>query len=209
MAVDNEPEPFWTGDDEEQRVDQWRESVSFREGWGQVKSCGELNGSSGVWVEKNVLGALKIPRSAAWITDCLDTYYESDGAAKRLKSEPIVGLVKHLNIPACSHMPHPSESDIVNLAVKDHIHRLLGELSVAQPDMIVTLGNAALRVINKLAEPGECKLRKLSADDSYGTVRSVRINGRDIDWLPLAHPAAPAVYQEAHKMWMGRRAATA
>lgn len=30
----------------------------------------------------------------------------------------------------------------------------------------------------------------------------VWIEGRSLAWLPLAHPAAPGVYQQAHAAWV-------
>ena len=209
VGVDNEPEPFWPGLDELQRIRRWRDAVAFRAEWGRIEPCGPLNGSSGEWLDRRILGVLNTPRTNAWITDCLDVYHESDDAAKRLDSDAIAAMVKRLDIPARCHRAHPSESEIVNAALSGHTLRLLGELQTAQPDCVVTLGNAALRVFNALVESGGAQIRKLSPDDSYGTVLPVQVNGRDVDWIPLAHPAAPAVYQTAHDLWTMRRAQSA
>lgn len=198
VAVDNEPEPFWTGSDEAERIERWLECVAFREEWGLVRPCGGLNGPSGDWVQANVLDALEVARDEAWITDCLDTYFESEGAARRLESESVATLVRELSIPPHRNAPHPSESEIVRLAKAGHRDRLVAELGVARPDCVVTLGNAALRVFGDLAQVGDAAIRKLSVD-GYGTPVSALVHGRRVRWLPLAHPAAPTIYQVAHQ----------
>ena len=59
MAVDNEPVPFWNGHDEDDHVARWKAAVGFRDvEWGGVTRVGDLNGSSGLWVDNNVLGPL-------------------------------------------------------------------------------------------------------------------------------------------------------
>ena len=204
VAVDNEPEPFWTGDDQRDRIDAWVDSVSFRDDWGRVESCGNLNGSSGKWVQSQVIDQLGVARHETWITDCLDTYFESDAASKRLASEAVSRLVNMHGISVCCHLPHPTESQIVQMALDEHRERLISELSVAHPERVVTLGNAALRVFGKIVKGAERSISKLSAE-SYGEPIDVRVDGRSIEWIPLAHPAAPAVYQEAHKNWVAAR----
>lgn len=201
VAVDNEPEPFWTGEDEEQQFENWRKTVSFQDKWGEVKPCGRLNGSSGIWVQKRILNVLKVPRARTWITDCLDTYHESKGATSRLGSDPVATLVKTLGIPERCLDAHPSEHEIVAKALKGHTTRLTAELRVAQPKTVVTLGNAALRVLNELVDAGGPRIPKLSSGESYGRPLTVRIDGRACEWVPLAHPAAPAAYQIAHDRW--------
>lgn len=204
VAIDNEPEPFWTGDDQSDRIDSWLDAVSFRDDWGRVEPCGNLNGPSGEWVQSEVIEQLGVARHDVWITDCLDTYFQSDAAAKRLDSESVSRWVKLLGIPAGCHSPHPTESQIVQMSLGEHRERLTTELSVARPERVVTLGNAALRVFGEIVDGAERSIRKLSVD-AYGEPINVCVAGRSAEWIPLAHPAAPAVYQEAHKAWVAAR----
>ena len=88
------------------------------------------------------------------------------------------------------------------MAIRHHIPRLLAEIRVCGPDRIITLGNAALRVIRHLAGAPEDVPARLSADASYGTPRQLVVGGHSIQLLPLAHPAAPAVYQQAQRGWL-------
>src|SRR3954451_22270808 len=77
LAVDNEPEPFWTGHDQDAKVQSWKSLVGWNDRWGTVNSVDGLNGPSGQWVERNILEWMGDGRDAAWITDCLDTYRAS------------------------------------------------------------------------------------------------------------------------------------
>jgi len=209
VAVDNEPEPFWTGDDEHERIEQWQRDVSFRESWGRVSACGRLNGSSGRWVKEQVLSPLGAARSQAWITDCLDIYYESEQAAVHLEQPAVREAISRLGIRPRCLLPHPSEAAIVREALAAHAERLGAEIRTARPELIVTLGNAALRVLAALAESSEPRLGRLSPDlQTYGCVGRVQVDGRSVAWLPLAHPGAPGPYQRAHAAWVQSRRTT-
>jgi hypothetical protein len=208
IAVDNEPEPFWTGADQVERIERWKAAVGFDETWGQIAPCGSLNGPSGAWVEARILAPLEARRADAWITDCLDTYRASVGGAARILDTYAPFAEEH-GLPAASVEPHPSEGEIVKAALLAHRERLLRELHVARPEVVVTLGNAALRVFRELAEvevaddPGTA-LRSDPA--TYGRRRPVRLGSGAAEWVPLAHPAAPAPYQRAHDAWISRGA---
>jgi hypothetical protein len=200
MAVDNEPEPFWNGEDENKYIERWKKAVEFRDGeWGEVASVGALNGSSGGWVDDHVLVPLKADRDDAWITDCLDKYFSSTAGAHRI-ADTYEPFAKRMRLPSARLSAHPSETAIVDESTRHHTARLRQELSDAEPDIVVTLGNAALRVFRGIAgKMGD--IWKLRADSNYGSEVVVSFDGRRIVWLPLAHPAAPPVYQLAHAGW--------
>jgi uracil-DNA glycosylase len=108
-------------------------------------------------------------------------------------------------LPPAELAPHPSEAQIVSDGIDQNLARLRRELTAAAPDVIVTLGNAALRVLRKLLGDSAAPT-KLTVTD-YGTEPSVNLNGHGMSWLPLAHPAAPGPYRVAHETWMARRPA--
>jgi len=209
VAVDTEPEPFWTGHDEAAQIERWRREISFLSSWGRVAPCGRLNGSSGVWVDELVLQPLSTDRAGAWITDCLDNYFASAGAAARLAEDEIVCSMKENGIVVPNHRAHLSENEIVREALQSDAGRLRSELRRASPRIVVTLGNAALRVMSELAVAGKGP-RCLSAEgEDYGVPLRGRSGNLTFDWLPLAHPASPAPYQRAHTNWVASRKAAA
>jgi len=202
VAVADEPEPFWDGEDQESRIKEWAESLPWNPDWGQISSPGELNGSSGTWLFEQVLTPLRIARAQPWTTDCLDIYHESKGAAKRLDEPRFRDILARLKIQDRSLPSHPSEGQIVRNAQLD---RLRSELANCQPRYVITLGNAALRVFGSLIE-GSAPIRKLVADSSYGRGFEVRIAGvSSIELLPLAHPGARGDFPQAHAKWRESR----
>lgn len=200
MAVDNEPAPFWTGDDEVERVEAWKAAVGWTSDWGVASPAKGFNGPSGAWVAEKVLAPLGAVRDDAWITDCLDTYRCSTDLQRRL-TDTYAPFAARRGLPSPTMARHPSESQIVREGVTDHRGRLLAELDEARPELIVTLGNAALRVMRRLVEAEDVSRRNVAVS-MYGQRLAVRVDGRHVEWLPLAHPAAPRAYQEAHARWV-------
>lgn len=198
LAVANEPEPFWTGDDQADVIEAWKSAIGWTSAWGSAEPAQELNGPSGQWVETQILAPLGYSRSDAWITDCLDTYRTSSGMAAAIESvyQP---FATSQDLPAAHLATHPDESAIVREALEGHLARLGSELNEARADLVVTLGNAALRVMARLLDSGQAP-KKLSPEDYGGTIAAT-FQEQEFEWIPLAHPAAPAAYQDAHRQW--------
>lgn len=204
IAVDNEPWIFWDGRKELDIMKTWTETVQFDLSWGHIEPAKRLNGSSGIWVDEYVLSPLKISRHEAWLTDCLDTYRCSKGLAARLK-DTYMRMAPEFGLPAYNLLPHPDENAIVSEALAHLRDRLIQELEAAHPELVVTLGNAALRVFRELALeiPPEAPGKLSLLPGLYGRrIKTKLSTGCFIDWLPLAHPAAPQHYQQAHKIWV-------
>ena len=212
LAVDNEPEPFWDGSGELGLIENWKKQVGFQEEWGDAIPTNGFNGTSGSWLAEQVLKPLEIQREEAWITDCLYTYRLSARMKKRIGDtyRPIAGIK---NLPPSNILPHPSEDTIVYEVLSKHLPTLREEVEAVEPDLVVTLGNAASRVFsgylthrNENRDPAllptEGKERVLSVR-GYWRRLSVRLwSMREANWLPLAHPAAPRPYQTAHLTWL-------
>jgi len=205
MPVDDEPTPFWDGADEAGRVGSWAMRVGFTAAWGSIRPVGALNGSSGVWVRDMILAPLGATHADAWVSDCLDTYRASTGAARRL-DDTYAPFARTTGLLGAQIGAHPSEDAIVDEALRLHRERIVGELSACCPELIVTLGNAALRVARELVDGGRDAPSKLNVRE-YGVTSKVRVAGRHARLLPLAHPASPRPYQEAHRSWRAEEAA--
>lgn len=194
LPIDDEPEPFWNGDDASDRLAAWMSLTKLDpDQAGTFRVPTGLNGPSGAWVDRHVLTPLGQSRATTWITDCLDTYRMSIGVEARIADTYDNGIR-----PTARLLPHPSETAIVAEALREHRARLLDELKVCRPAVVVTLGNAAARVFSELVGLPQRKLTVAG----YGQVVGVAVHGADVTWLPLAHPAAPEAYQVAHKSWV-------
>lgn len=204
IAVANEPTPFWTGEDQNELRRKWTHEQGIRPEWGTFGAC-EGNGSSGRKLDDMLFNPLKISRTQAWITDCLDEYHQSTSAQAAMSRGPVAKMLIDHGIIMPVHRAHPTEGQIVAMARQQHHRRLLEELAVARPKIVVTLGNAALKVFCELAKMQEAPIRLSSDPLHYGRTYGARIGERAIEWLPLAHPAAPESYRQAHRDWLTKR----
>ena len=204
IAVDNEPEPFWDGANEVLLVGQWMQAVHFEEVWGAIAPACEFNGRTGRQLDVRYLRPLCLTREQTWITDCLDTYRLSVGGAGRI-ADTYAPFAQAVHLPAAILGVHPSEAQIIQEALANHLPRLATELATAAPSLVFTLGNAALAVMRHLvqsANGAELPSALSSNPATYGIPVAVLIGGRRANWSPLAHPAAPTAYQAAHDVWI-------
>jgi uracil-DNA glycosylase len=198
LPVADEPTPFWTGLDARERVIAWISTHHFDPAiHGTFTPAHKFNGTSGQWVDTNVIDALGCTRAETWIADCLDTYRLSNGARKAL--DDTYDSARHrYGWPAWNLRAHPSEGEVTREALSRHQDRLRAELTTCEPELVVSLGNAALRVMGTLLSAGPDRLDV----DGYGERLNVALAGHAVEWLPLAHPAAPQRYQAAHQEWI-------
>ena len=203
LAVDNEPANFWTGADEKTHIDAWKRAVDFRVGaWGEVETADEVNGKAGRWLDDNVLAPLGVTRDEACLSYCLDTYF-ADAAAAFAVNERYQPVALEAGLPEAHLAPRLRDRALVELAVEVHRERLLHELSVVVPDVVVTLGNAALRVLRGITEATGGG--KLHHDARYGVEQPLVIRNRKAVWLALTHHEGAPIFAEAHARWLQSR----
>lgn len=203
MPVDNEPEPFWAGENEAEHIESWKARCGYQPSWGSVATAAPYNGSAGVWLDQNVFASFDVTRRDAWITDCLDTYHVGMNVRRALE-ERFAPFARAAGLAQPQLAAHPGEGLVMRLALNEHRPRLESALTAARPEIIVTLGNAALRVVRRLVGIPTWAPRKLTASRAYGRPVRVEVDGRRVTWYPLAHPASPAIYQHAHDAWTAK-----
>jgi uracil-DNA glycosylase len=198
LPVDNEPTPFWDGDpgETQELFEAWHKQW-FDPAWGKVTPAA-LNGASGRDLAVRWLQPLGYNREQAFITDCLPTARASIGVVTRL-ADRYAPVVTALGAPAAALGPHPSENDIVTEAAAEHVDRLTAQLVAADPELVVTLGNAAARVLAALG--GQPDQDAVLGAETYGRERQVDIAGRTFRWQALVHPATPKMWADRHLAW--------
>jgi hypothetical protein len=195
--VDNEPTPFWNGDGQKDPFERWK-ATRLQAEWGSVDRT-HLDGSSGRDIADRWLQPLVFTLEDAFITDCLCAARASIGVGRRV-AERYAPMAEALGAPAADLRPHPSESEIVAEALADHAGRLFEQLRAACPEVVVTLGNAAGRVVAVLA--GLPDHDGILRADTYGAERPTTLGGRTFAWRALVHPATPKVWAERHARWI-------
>jgi hypothetical protein len=177
LAVAPEPWPFWTGENQEERVRRWQADVEWQDEWGTARPVGRLNGSSGQAVVEQVLKPLALDHDQVWTTDALPFFHvhrgpRTQGEAMSEKYDPFA--VKR-NLRRSDLPTRPSASQLIRRAVQEEGPRLQAELREANAPLFITLSNEALSVAAALLE-GDLPA-KLRPDDSYGTRLPARLGG--------------------------------
>lgn len=203
LPVDNEPYPFWDGSGMDEFFDRWRAQY-FRQEWGSV-SPSRMNGSSGRKLYDEWIAPLGIDRGDYFVTDCLDTAMMSTGVERRITAAggdeaTYHLLVEELGLTAVQMPRHPSENEIVELA-REHHDRLRRQVEASAADAIITLGNAAARVVAAIGGQSEGALVR----ETYQDVRSATIGGRVLEWHALVHPAVRPPWTATHRAWRESR----
>jgi hypothetical protein len=199
LPVDNEPYPFWDGSGMDEFFGRWH-SEYFRPQWGTVTPS-RMNGSSGRKLYAEWIAPLGIEHNDYFVTDCLDTAMMSTGVERRVTAAGGTKatyhvLVNELGLPP-AHMPmHPSERTIVELA-REHHGRLRRQLEGSRATIVITLGNAAARVVAALGGQSGGSLEQRT----YRDVRTVTIGDRSFKWHALVHPAVRPPWTGIHRDW--------
>lgn len=201
LAVDDEPVVFWDGADAQERIEQWRRDVDWKDEWGSVGLAGG-NGSSGRVVVDEVLTPLSIDPDRTWFTDCLPYYFVKKGRGSQGDriAEVYQPFAAQHGLPPADLPSRPAASGLVRRTLTEEKEDLTRQFAEARAPRVVTLGQEAADVLTGLAGVERVVLR---ADASYGTPRSVTVGGTKLEWLPLTHPGnrTPA-WREQHKQWM-------
>jgi len=137
------------------------------------------------------------------LSTCVDTYF-ADAPATFAVRERYAPVALEVGLPQAQLPLRPRDGDLVELAVTAHRARLLRELSMTVPDIIVTLGNPALRVLRAITE-AKGGLGKLHPDARYGVEQTLVWGTRKAAWLALTHHEADRVFAEAHGRWRQSR----
>jgi uracil-DNA glycosylase len=203
--VDNEPTPFWSGDGEAELFADWKARVGWSDEWGEVSAPARgTNGPSGTWVEQHVLRPLRVDRAGACISDCLDTARLNASQGARIE-DTYTPVAEELGLPRCTVPQVPAgEPGIVREARAGHLSRLRTEIETCRPDLVVTLGNAALRVLAELVDDAWSGPRHLD-QNGYGEPIAARVGGRSLEVLPLVHPRSgerTPPWPEIHRRWV-------
>jgi hypothetical protein len=165
-------------------------AVGWKSEWGEARPApsGSI-GPSGTWAEEHILAPLGLVRSAACISDCFDTARLNSSQAKRV-NDTYVPIAELLGLPASTLRAVPGGEGAIVREARTHYDRVRAELRRHRPTTVVTLGNAALRVMGEMTEEPNSARRALTRD-SYGQTLRAALDGHRFEWLPLVHPRSP------------------
>jgi uracil-DNA glycosylase len=201
LAVASEPEIFWRGENAKEII----KGITIPEGAGRlVPAAKNLNGPSGLALDKWYLKPLGLVREDAWLCDlvphsCLNSVQKK---AIYLKYNPNkVGL----------HLPDCTTPDIPEtLADESRCNEILEELKTADTSVIITLGDQPLKwFTSKFGSKSRLVDYGKPQGNSYGLLHDIMIDGRAIKLLPLVHPrqagrlgGSSPEWAECHDKWI-------
>lgn len=206
LAVAEEPWPFWTGDDEVERVVEWRRSVGWLAEWGSAEPAGRLNGSSGRAVRDGILAPLGLDQERVWLTDALPFFHvhRGPGTQGEAMSGRYDSFARGHGLPLHQLPDRPPTDQLIRRAVRDEGPRIIDEVLTSCAPLLITLGNEALAVAAQLLT-GDLPDR-LAANENYGRRHRTALHGRSLELLPLVHPGQrSARWTETHERWLRSR----
>ena len=152
LAVAEEPWPFWTGEDEVERVEQWRRAVGWLPEWGSTEPAGRLNGSSGQAVRDGILHPLGLTQDQVWLSDALPFFHVHRGSGTQgdAMSGRYDPFARTHGLPLHQLPDRPSTGQLIQRAVREEGPRIVDELLDSSTRLLITLGNEALAVAAQL-----------------------------------------------------------
>jgi hypothetical protein len=137
VAVANEPEPFWTGQDADTHISAVAATVPGAAG--RVVPAPGHNGPSGQALDASVLGPLGLTRDRIRVAD-VDNRYMANQAQQEAITRSYNQLVDQGIVPPVSWRPRRAITQIPS----DRSPSLAQELDEAAPEWVITLGDEPL-----------------------------------------------------------------
>lgn len=200
LAVDDEPEVFWDGADQNDQVARWAQSVGWSPEWGTITPAG--NGTSGRSVVERVLTPLGTGPARTHFTDCVRTYFakRGPGTQEARITQVYEPMARARGLPSASLPPRPDPAAMVRLALEKDRGFLAEELRRSDADTVVTLGQEAADVFASVVGHPRVELRPI---ESYGQARTVRVGRGALSWFPLVHPGQRMPHwRSTHDAWV-------
>jgi hypothetical protein len=201
LAIADEPTLFWDGADARNRIEEWRETVSWRNEWGWVDHAGS-NGNWGRRVVNDVLTPLGVDADQVYFANCLPTYFvkKGRGSQHEIITTRYNPFAMDRDGLAIADLPsRPSQELLVRQSVEQEGDVLLEEIAESGAPRVATLGQEAADVLAQICRADAVRLLP---DDSYATPRRLVIGSRTVEWLPLTHPGnSNAQWRHRHDQW--------
>ena len=199
VAVANEPEPFWLGQDAEEHIEAVAATVPPVAG--RLIAASEYNGPSGQALDASVLGPLGLTRDHIRVAD-IDNRYMANSAQQKATAGYCQLLASKGLVPPVSWRRRRPVTKIP----ADRSPSLVDEFDEAAPEWVITLDDEPLRALG---------LERLTMDN-YGKPTSTLVAGHKVQLLRLVHTrqqaghgASSPAWAQAHRHWAAGQGAAA
>ena len=201
LAVASEPYIFWRGEGADAIID----SVTIPKEMGRLLPADRLfNGPSGIALDELFLKPLGVRREEAWLCDLVPHSCVNSKQRKAIR-RAYVPLVAQYALPIPTVPPVPA-----CLADEGRRRAILDELQTSQADILILLGDQPIKWFLHCFDQRWQKLSDFGCEHtSYGQAHRVKLDGRELSVLPLAHPrqvarlgGSSARWYELHDAWV-------
>lgn len=192
LAVASEPYIFWRGDNVESILNE----IEIQKELGKlVPPNPEINGPSGITLDKLILNPIGVDREQAWLYD-LVPHSCVNPAQKRAIDREYMPLMKKFNLPKPSVPTVPSK-------LSDEVRRqqIYEEIIESQANILILLGDKPIQWFLKFIDARWKKLSDFGINDKYGQLHQTMLRDKEIQILPIAHPRQIAKLGRSSEIW--------
>jgi hypothetical protein len=197
LPVDNEPLPLWDGEDATLRIHRWKREVAFDADLHGSVERPAADSFSGRHLAALVLEPLGLTRSDCWISHCIDEFALTFRRWRSLaRFDPELDpRWEPWTIPTVRGKRWQTW-----WALDRHRERLVRELADCRPELVITLGDVAMKVMFRLVDDRPDLWRSY-----YGGETTTSFHGRQMAWRDL--PTLRAMrrsdgFRDQHRRWM-------
>lgn len=204
LAVASEPDIFWTGKDAEKIIS----AIKIPEELGKllVPTDKNLNGPSGVVLDKKILEPLGLDRTSSWLCDLLPESRVNEQQRQAIDKHYTAEIIRKFKLP---HATIPN-FDKAELNSKQRREEILQELETSQADTLILLGDLPLYWFLRFHDKRFSKLSQFGkTPETYGRPIEIKINNKIYSVIPLCHPRqsgrlgnSNAKWGELHDNWL-------
>ena len=195
MPVATEPRLFWDGDEAEAREIVSR--INIPEELGTLEPAeSRFNGPVSKVLDEDILAPLGFVRDDVWLCDCLPEVrlFPSEFREIHDKYDPLK-YKYDLNDVLIPRRPAVFCDDRRAREIAD-------EIIESQAELLILLGDIPIgQFLYKAAGVPYRSLAEYCEKYGYGVRSQVRIKGKDIDVLPVAHPRQIGVFGAYNEIW--------
>ncbi|MCU0405410.1 MAG: hypothetical protein MUE91_02490 [Ignavibacteriaceae bacterium] len=179
LPIDNEPEIFWRGSQEETKKIITNIKVPRLTG-NLISEDKTINGVLGRLLDKYYLHQLKLKRDDVWICNLIPHAVINKNERKALK--------KYNELHSLFNLPEaaiPTKKDRWNFFSKKRYREIIEEIYQSRAEVIISLGQQPLKWFFK---EFNLDLGNLLNTKDYGSIAEVQIDSIKIKLIPLFHP---------------------
>ena len=205
LAIASEPYIFWRGEKAESIIQQSAIPSELGE---LTPARQDFNGPSGIALDNMILNPLGLDRQQVWLCDLVPHSCVNSSQARAIEREYYPAAAQYkLDRPTVPPVPR-------RLTDENRRNAILSEFTESQANVLVLLGDKPIQWFLSFFDTRWSNLSDFGRDSQlYGKLHPVKLAGKEIMILPLAHPRQIAklgpsstVWFEIHRTWQKQSA---